>query len=291
MSEIVELRGARRVSREAFGRTLADLAADEPANGVYLVARTYRAGLVLDLDSHFDRVERSAAALGTEVSIPRTEIREVLEMLRRPVGDIRFRVTAVLDDPVWYRISCEPAQELPEEIRRDGVVCAIRRGEARANATVKSTRWIHRRRDFNQAGIYEYLLTNEAGEILEGGSSNFYAVIDGRLRTAGEGVLEGIARRRILDLAPTILPVVRTPATIEDVQEGRIAECFISSATRGIVPVREIRLDAGDGDAGDGDREMNSRNFGPSGPVTRGLIDAWERHLDTALEPLVPVRG
>ncbi len=272
--------------------SLSDPTAKEPLNGVYLVARTYEGGRhVLELDAHFDRLERSAAALGRAVAAPRVRIRELLaeDIRRRSAAtgttataaatgghvDIRFRVTAVLDDPVRYVVTTEHAQEPHPLLRRDGVICAVARDAARERATVKSTAWMHRRRHLGGEGdVYEYLLADSDGHILEGASSNFYAIVEGTLQTAGEGILEGIARRMVLAAAPAILPVKMTAVTVADVAAGRLSEAFITSATRGVLPVRQI----------------DSTVIGPPGPFTGAISDAWNESLKTSLTPLLPGR-
>ncbi|MFA7565464.1 MAG: aminotransferase class IV [Alkalispirochaeta sp.] len=259
--------------------SIADTAAEEPLNGVYLVARTYNHGRsVLNLDAHFDRLERSAAGLGYPVTAPRRKIRETLaaDIRRRSAPlDIRFRVTAILEDPVRYLVTTEEARDIDPELRRLGVVCAVVRNAARKQAAVKSTAWMHRRLQMHRDAIaqppYEHLLTDGKERILEGAASNFYAVVDGTLRTAGDGVLEGIARAMVLAVAPDILPVSMTPVTLDDVLSRRLQEAFISSATRGIVPVRQI------------DQVI----LGPPGPVTRAVAVAWNRLLEETLTPLL----
>jgi branched-chain amino acid aminotransferase len=82
------------------------------------------------------------------------------------------------------------------------------------------------------------LLTNKA-RILEGMTSNFFYVKDGVLCTAGRGVLIGVTRQTVLSLAQMeridtcirALPLNEIP---------RIEEAFITSSSRGIVPVVQI---------------------------------------------------
>lgn len=270
---ILELRDGTVSRRPSIAGTWSDVAAMEPENGVYLVARTYRGGLVLDVDAHFDRMERSAALLGREIRVPRGLIRSILDQERGAGGDIRFRVTAVLDDPVWYRLSVERAHDVPTTLRRDGVVCGIVRNAARIDPLVKQTSWIHQRSDVSVGGedVYEHLLTDASGYILEGTSSNFYAVSHGVLRTAGEGVLEGTARKIILALAKEIVPIELKPVTLDDLGSGRIDEAWISSSTRGIVPVQRIA----------------AVELGPPGPITKKLIELWDWWMGQHLSPLV----
>jgi branched-chain amino acid aminotransferase len=263
--------------------SLADAAQDEPANGVYLVARTYRGGLVLELDAHFDRMERSAEARGRRIRVPRSRIRSLLrEMLRElaPAAvDGRFRVTLVLDDSPWFRLAMEPAADVDPELLRRGVHCTVLRGATRADAEVKSTAWMAERRSLaagagpDAPSTYEHLLARRDGAILEGSGSNFYACIGSVLHTAGEGVLLGIARRIVLSVAQEIEPEIEVdyePVTMDHLQSGAIEEAFITSATRGVVPVRSI----------------DSVELGPPGPVTVEISRRYNTWLEAHLTPL-----
>ena len=267
--------GHRRVVTSPVAN-LAALGLQEPRNGVYLVARTYRGGQVLDLDAHFDRLERSAASLGVDLSCPRNELRRVLIETRDrlPATDHRFRVTAVLDAPVWYRVAVEVAHEVPEELRAHGVECAVHRGSLRADAPVKTTAWIHDRRQLAGGDTaYEHLLANDEGAIYEGATSNFYALIGSTLHTAGEGVLEGIARRIVLTVAHRLAPALTVeyrPPTVRELVGGHITEAFISSATRGIVPVRRI----------------DNIEVPVPGVWTARLVEGYESWMGAHLEPL-----
>ncbi len=257
-------------------RSLAEAAEREPENGVYLVARTWQAGRVLELDAHFERLEHSARTLGRTVVLPRGLIRETIA-LHLPyrdgaIRDGRFRVTAVLDDPVRILVSIEEAHPVPAELLRVGAVCEVLRGAARTNAEVKSTAWMHERIHLHGTipEPYEYLLADDQGFILEGATSNFYAVLNGALITADRGVLRGIARRIVLLVAPGIVPIVLQPVAFTDIP--RLEEAFITSATRGVIPVRRI----------------GSHDLSAPGPVTRRIAAAYDQWLETHLEPLVP---
>ena len=56
--------------------------------------------------------------------------------------------------------------------------------------------------------VNELLLATESGEVLEGSQTNFFAVIDGAVHTAGDGVLAGTVRRLLLEVS--ILRIERT---------------------------------------------------------------------------------
>ena len=271
MVRVLELHGSAVVESPINAIDLADAAVLEPEHGVYLVARTYRGGLEFLLDEHFDRIERSAQTLGRSLTVPRPAVRKILARMLRESGyrDGKFRVTAALTTPVWYRISMEEAREVPSDLLRDGVTCTIWEGAARDNAAVKSTAWIHARREARADGVYEQILTDTEGRIREGGSSNIYLVLNGELWTAGRGVLEGIARRIVLDVARRTLPVRLDALSVDRL--GEVSEAFLSSATRGVVPIRAI--------------DAVTFPHAP-GPFTSAITAAYEHRLTELLRPL-----
>jgi branched-chain amino acid aminotransferase len=119
-------------------------------------------------------------------------------------------------------------------------------------------------------GAYEGLITGPKGEILEGLSSNFYAVLDGELRTAEEHVLHGISRRIVLEIAEHRLPVDLQPVTLADLPDA--SEAFMSSSSRGILPVIAVN-----------DTIIGN---GKPGPVTSELVQAYDAWVEDHLEPL-----
>ena len=219
----------------------------ELCDGVYLVARTYRGGRVLQLDRHFDRMESSARLDQWCLVLPRERIRRVLHehFLRQDVGaEIRFRVRAYREGGGVVIIESELAVTPSRDVYERGVACEIAAGTVRERARAKRTSWITARRELTHGkGVYEVLLANDRGEILEGATSNLFAVRGDTLCSAEGGVLEGTARRIVLEVASRMAPqlvVVMEPVTVEEVYSGSIDEIFITSSTRGIVPISRI---------------------------------------------------
>jgi branched-chain amino acid aminotransferase len=262
--------------------SLAGAAEDEPANGVYLVARTYRGGLVLELDAHLDRMERSARLRGRSISVARKAIRGALRAMAADLlptgGDIRFRVTLVLDAEPWYLLSVEPAVDLSDEVRTRGVLCRLQWNAARQDPEIKSTDWIAARRTLpGGEEVYEHLLVDGKGAILEGATSNFYAVIDGVVRTAGAG---GAARNRPEDRAVRrrgsaggSSPRARG-ADRRGAHRGPGYRSVHHLRDRGVVPVRAIITGT------------DVVELGDPGPWTRRIAMGYEEWLGTHLTPL-----
>jgi branched-chain amino acid aminotransferase len=221
--------------------SLADAVRYEPQDGVYTLTNTYNTFQVLKLDAHLNRLEDSARREGIPLQLNRPVLRAALRQLisEANFGDVRFRITVPRQQPDHLILSIEPFKPLPSELFANGIRCITLTGSARHNPAAKTTGWMHNRRQIAlPEGIYEGLLVDEDGHILEGTSCNFYAILAGELRTAESGVLGGIAQQIVLEVAPAILPICKEPVLVSDIP--RLSEAFISSSSRGIVPIAEI---------------------------------------------------
>jgi branched-chain amino acid aminotransferase len=233
--------------------SLADAVQYEPHDGVYTLANTFDGGKVLKLDAHLNRLEDSARRVNIPLKLDRPALRKALHQMIEHSGykDVRYRITVPHDTPDHIILSIEPFSGHPAEIYRDGVrTMTLPPKVARDNPVAKTTGWLHDRDSVAlPPGIFTGLLLDEQGNILEGTSSNFYAILNGELRTAAEGVLPGIAQQIIFEVAPDILPVRRESVNIRDIPH--FSEAFISGSSRGIVPVVEIDgMSIGDGKPG-----------------------------------------
>lgn len=139
----------------------------------------------------------------------------------------------------------EPFEGVSNALKSEGVTCALATGSARTDPLTKSSDWLRGREQLNRGltSIHETLLTGTSGEILEGASSNFYAVLSDSprtVRTASTGILEGITRSIVLSLCTVPIGRNELPVTVDDLH--RVSEAFITSSTRGIIPIRCIQV-------------------------------------------------
>ncbi|HVZ46207.1 MAG TPA: aminotransferase class IV [Ramlibacter sp.] len=116
------------------------------------------------------------------------------------------------------------------------------------------------------AGGDTVLLTDGAGGVVEGPGFNVFAVTGGRLVTPAEGVLEGVTRRTVIEMAQSLgLPVELRALAAEELRGAD--EAFLSSSGGGVLPVTRV----------DGHELGNGR----VGEVTARLRDLyWEWHRD-----------
>lgn len=232
----------------------------EPEKGVYTVTNTYHRTKTLKFDAHLDRLEDSASRANIALNLDRERLRKALRqmILESSFGDVRFRVTVPSATPDSLILTIEPFYPLSQDLIEQGVRVITAKQSARSNARAKTTGWMHDRKRLSEAmpqGIYDTLLLDAEGHILEGLGANFYAVMNNELRTASEDVLWGISRQIVLDVAPEVLPVVTEPVTIDDVPQ--LQEAFITSSSRAVVPVVEIDgVTIGDGTPGKFTREI-----------------------------------
>lgn len=224
--------------------SLGEAAAHEPDDGVYTVTRTYRSTATIRLKEHFDRLEDSARRADMPLHLDRAGIRAALRQMIETsgYGDVRFRVTVPRTQPDHAILTIEPFTPPPASLIERGVVGITAADSARDNAAAKTTGWMHARETLKAAqpaGVYETFLLDSDGHILEGLTCNFYAILDGELRTAGSGVLGGISRQIVMAVAPAILPVREVAIHLDELTQ--CSDAFLTSSSRGIIPV--IRMD------------------------------------------------
>jgi branched-chain amino acid aminotransferase len=112
-------------------------------------------------------------------------------------------------------------------------------------AGAKITSWAHNLTWYEKAhqlGLDEFILLNEFGQVSECTSANIFAVREDRVSTpplASSGCLPGVTRAILLEEIKvpglSIVEAELTPAELEGSEQ-----VFISSTTRGLVPVVEI---------------------------------------------------
>ena len=93
-------------------------------------------------------------------------------------------------------------------------------------------------------------------------------VLDRGTPSAESGILEGITRAVVLDLAKRAgLKVVEALLEVGEIEKS--SELFLTSSTRGVVPIVRV--------AG------KAIGSGKPGPLTRQLMDAYDREIETLL--------
>lgn len=240
--------------------TLKAAAEYETDDGVYTITNTFDKTSTLMLDAHLDRLEDSARRENIPLHYDRDQLKSTLRemILESGYGNVRFRITVPRETPDALTLSVEPFTPPSKELIEKGTRCITSRTGVRHNPAAKTTDWMHDRKALEEAmpaGIYDTFLVNPDGYLLEGLGCNFYAILDGELRTAGEGVLAGISQKIVFQIHEGIIPLRKEAVHVDDMPN--FSEAFLTSSSRGIIPVVEIDgITIGDGTVGEKTKQL-----------------------------------
>ena len=231
--------------------------------GIYTGMRTFKHERFLWLDAHLARLESNIAMLGWDFELDHGVVRRGLHaaVSAHAGEDARVRLDVLAEGPEDERLVCElrPFTPIPAAFIAEGVGVALTSELRREQPRVKRTAFIEQRKPYPLQGqeCFEHIMVAPDGRLLEGTSSNFFGVSGGVLRTSGEDVLEGITRKVFLHLARRAnLPVDLN--SMHTTELGGLDEAFITSSSRGLVPVCAI--------------EGRAVGSGAPGPVARRLL-------------------
>jgi branched-chain amino acid aminotransferase len=222
--------------------TAADLAEASAVvpHGAYTTLRTYEGTGVVSFAQHVRRLEDSAAAQGKAGRLDYIAARSGLAAAIEAAGHRESRVRLTWVPPLLFA-AVEPFEPLPSSLYETGVSC-VTVPVRRDNPHAKDTRFLETARAAYGAlppGRHEGLLVGDDGALLEGLSSNFFAVREGVLHTEEERALMGITRTLVLEAARGVLPLATSALRVD--QLGDASEAFLTSASRGLLPV--VRVD------------------------------------------------
>ena len=259
--------------------------------GFYTTFSTLAQGTrVLGLRAHLERLYGPAKEMGLHPSADERTIRREIAELAGTILPKEARIRLILTKETGkVYIAIQPLIPPSESVYKNGVH-VITTEMARHDPRIKGTDFITQsteQRKLVKGDVYEILLVHN-GRILEGMTSNFYAVKyvvasrqakqslhwaeehrpsnEGILITAQKGILLGVTRRAVLRLArgEGMSIQYRSPLVGE-----KFDEAFLTSSSRGVVPIVMI----------DGK------------PVGQGSPGAWTKRLSLAYQAYVKERS
>ncbi len=258
------------VSRLERHETLAASSAALP-EGAYTTLRTYGGRGVVRLGQHLGRLEESAELKRQPGRIDPAAARRALGAALATEAHAESRVRFTFAPPRLF-IAIEPFSPLPARLYQEGVAC-VTLDLHRHNPHAKDTRFIATAQAAYgrlPPGVEEGLLVAEDGAVLEGLSSNFFAIREGVLRTEEARVLAGVTRSLAIEVAEPLLPLRRV-AVLRD-ELPLVDEAFITSVSREVLPV--VCID---------ERPVGD---GRVGPMTRAIMQAFAALLARERETL-----
>ena len=249
------------------------------ADGVYEVVAV-RDGHLVDLDPHFERLDRSLSELDIEAPMSRAALGFILKETVR-----RNRVT---DGIVYLQITRGVAprdHQFPADATAAIVVTARNAipkvAQREAGIGVVSTldiRWkrcdiktisllpnVLAKQKAAEAGAYEAWQVDLDGFVTEGSATNAWIVTqDSEIvtRQTDEAILSGVTRLAVMALAEREgITLIERPFSLEEAKTAK--EAFLTSTTSNVMPVIEI--------------DGSSIGNGHPGTVTRALSELYER--------------
>lgn len=227
------------------------------------------------LNDYLDRFYHSAAFLRLAIGLNRDELSEAVQAVIRKNeaadGGIRLLLTGGYTEDGYSPGTGNLAilqHPYPQAARQPARGCHLMTYEhQRELPQVKSTNYltgIYVQPLLQQCGA-DFVLYHQGGTISESDRSNFFLVdSNGTLRTPDTGILAGITRGKILELAQELeIPTKRSPLTLADLSTA--SEAFLTSSTKGVLPVLQV----------DGAPVGKGR----TGPVTRTLRKAFRERV------------
>ncbi|MEI6860771.1 MAG: aminotransferase class IV [Verrucomicrobiota bacterium] len=236
-------------------------------DAIYEVWRTYH-GVIFAWEEHWARLERSARAL--HITLPLAagpmlgEIRRATAAWRAVTGDtgeiyLRLQITRgggpigldpALADRADFVILVQKLALPSAEVWRAGLSLALATTLRRNAAATLDPAWktgnylnnILCLREAKARGADEVVITNLAGELTEAAVCNIAFVRGGAMVTPplSAGILGGITRQLLLEKIAAIAGVPACEATLRPTDLGEMEECFLTSTTRDVQPVRAI---------------------------------------------------
>jgi branched-chain amino acid aminotransferase len=264
------------------------------SDATYDVAHLWR-GSFFRLADHLDRFERGMERLRMHPPYNRTEIREILiECVRlsglhdayaevictrgvpppgsRDPRDCQNNFFAFVVPFVWI------ADPEKQEWGLHAVISRVQRIQPRAvDPTVKNYHWLDL-----EVGLYDaydrggetVILVDREDNVVEGPGFNVFTVKGGRMATPDRGVLEGITRKTVIELAAEHgIPLEAREVPANEVRTAD--EVFITSTAGGVIPVTTV--------------DGRAVGAGKPGPITLRLREAyWDLHQDPRF--VLPIR-
>jgi branched-chain amino acid aminotransferase len=273
-----------------------DLFTASVSDGFYSTFSTLNGGTrVLGLSAHLQRLYKPALENKLIPSASESFLRKKIAQLAKNnlPKESRMRIILTKDTGEVY-IALQPFEPLPELVYQDGVH-VITSSISRSDPRIKDTSFISKsneQRKLLNKEVFEILLTKN-GKILEGMTSNFYAIAkrwssssertlrrayrdqqeiasdkkqerprNDILITAQRGILLGVTRKAVLKLArgQGMSIEYRSP----DLNE-KFNEAFLTSSSRGVVPIVSI--------------DDKSVGQGRVGKWTKRLISAYQEYV------------
>ena len=256
------------------------------SDATYDVVHVWK-GRFFRLDKHIDRFFESTKKLRMPCQISRDELKKILancvikgklenayvEMIQTRGMSPKFVRDPRLATPRVMAFAVPFGWILKQEDFEKGLNVLLtdikRIPPSSVDPTIKNYHWmdlVTGMLDAYEKGNDTAVLVDENNNITEGPGFNLFCINDSGIFTPDHGVLEGITRQSIFDLAKELnLPIMKKSISVEELYNAK--ELFATSTAGGIMPITRVN-----------DQEIGK---GSVGSLTRQLHKLyWEKHSD-----------
>ena len=256
------------------------------SDATYDVVHVWK-GRFFRLDKHIDRFFESAKKLRMPCQISRDELKKILancvskgklesayvEMIQTRGMSPKFVRDPRLATPRVMAFAVPFGWILKQEDFEKGLNVLLtdikRIPPSSVDPTIKNYHWmdlVTGMLDAYEKGNDTAVLVDENNNITEGPGFNLFCINDSGIFTPDHGVLEGITRQSVFDLAKELnLPITKKSISVEELYNAE--ELFATSTAGGIMPITKVS-----------GKEIGK---GSVGSLTRQLHKLyWEKHSD-----------
>ena len=256
------------------------------SDATYDVVHVWK-GRFFRLDKHIDRFFESAKKLRMPCQISRGELKKILancvskgklesayvEMIQTRGMSPKFVRDPRLATPRIMAFAVPFGWILKQEDFEKGLNVLLtdikRIPPSSVDPTIKNYLWmdlVTGMLDAYEKGNDTAVLVDENNNITEGPGFNLFCINDSGIFTPDHGVLEGITRQSVFDLAKELhLPITKKPISVDELYNAE--ELFATSTAGGIMPITKVS-----------GKEIGK---GSVGNLTRQLHKLyWEKHSD-----------
>ena len=256
------------------------------SDATYDVVHVWK-GRFFRLDKHIDRFFESAKKLRMPCQISRDELKKILancvikgklesayvEMIQTRGMSPKFVRDPRLATPRVMAFAVPFGWILKQEDFEKGLNVLLtdikRIPPSSVDPTIKNYHWmdlVTGMLDAYEKGNDTAVLVDENNNITEGPGFNLFCINDSGIFTPDHGVLEGITRQSVFDLAKELnLPITKKSISVEELYNAE--ELFATSTAGGIMPITKVS-----------GKEIGK---GSVGNLTRQLHKLyWEKHSD-----------
>ncbi len=247
-------------------------------------------------EEHLERLYQSAKPYAIEIPYTREALTDAtVELIRReghdscyirPIAFVGYDRLGLnpTDIPIQTAIACWPwGTYLGEEAIEEGVDVAVsswrKYGSDQIPTNAKTTgayvNSVLASLEARKNGYVEALVLNEEGEIAEGPGENLFLVRDGEIFTPGlaEGILDGITRRSVVQIARDLDYPVHDQATISRGELYTADELFFTGTAAEVTPIRSVDdVTIGTGTKGPVTDDVQTQFFA----VVNGDVDEYD---------------